>query len=93
MSYVDGALAAKRPGAGDHFVEQDTGGKNIRAFIDAIAARLFGRRVRGRAIRHANLSKFGPVNSRSAGFFIIQQFRETEVEHFHLACRRDHHIA
>ena len=66
MTHVDRGLAAKRPGAGEHFVKQHAHRKDVRAFVDAIAARLFGRRVGGRAVGHSDFSQFGAMNPGAA---------------------------
>ena len=33
------------------------------------------------------------MNPRRGGFRFVEQFRQTKVEHFHLTCGSDHHVA
>ena len=73
VTHVDRSLAAKRPGAGQHFVQQHAGRKNVRTFVDAIATRLFRRRVSRSAVRNADFGEFGAMNSGSCGFGIVEQ--------------------
>ena len=54
MADIDGRLATKRPRTRQHFVKEHTRRKNIRARIDAIATRLFRRRVGCGAVRHTD---------------------------------------
>ena len=63
MANVDGGLTAKRPGAGQHFVEQNSGGKNVRARVDPITARLFRGGVGRRSIWNANFSQLSLMNA------------------------------
>ena len=93
VTHLDSRLTLERPGAGQHLVKQDAGGKNIRARIDSIAARLLGRGVRSGAVGHADFGNFRVMNSRRSRRVFVQQFRQTKVENFNLAVRRDHHVA
>ncbi len=63
VTHVDRRLTAKRPGAGQHFVKQHAERKDVGAFIDAIAARLFRRSVSRRAVRNADFGEFGAMNA------------------------------
>src|SRR6185436_1854575 len=94
MSHIDGGLAAKGPGAGQHLVKQNAGRKNVRALVDAIAARLFRRCVSRRAVRNANFSQVGAMNSRLRTVVtIVQQFCQTKIKNLYLTGRRDHHVS
>ena len=64
MAHIDRRLATKRPGAGQHLVKQDTGGKDVGPLIDAIAARLLGRGISRRAVGNADFGQLRAVNSR-----------------------------
>src|ERR1043166_3048260 len=93
VTHVDRRLAAKRPRAGQHFVKQHAEREDVRAFVDAIAARLLGRSVRRSAVRNADFRELGAMNAGGRGRGVVEQLRESEVEHFYLARRRDHHVA
>ena len=85
MTHLDSRLALERPRAGQHLVKQDAGGKNVRARIDSIAARLLGRGVGGGAVGNADFRDFSVMNSGGARRVFVEQFRQTEIEHFDLA--------
>ena len=82
VAHVDGGLAAKRPGPGQHFVKQHAGRKDVGALIDLVAPRLFRRGVGRRAVRHADFSQLGAINSGTVGFVLVEQLGKTEVENF-----------
>ena len=72
MTHIDRRLATKRPRARQHLVKQHAGRKNVRTLINAIAARLFGRGISRRAVRHADLGEFGAMNAGSGRLGIIK---------------------
>ncbi len=93
MTHVDGGLAAKRPGAGEHLVKQHAGRKDIGARIDAIAARLFRRRVSRRAVGHADLGQLSLMNAAGLRFRFVEQFGQAKIQDLCLATFGDHHVA
>ena len=93
VAHVDAGLSLKRPGAGEHLVKQHAGREDVRARIDAFAARLLRRGIGSRAVRNANFGEVGVMNSAWAGAFAIQKFRQAKVENLRLTRRRHHHVA
>ena len=56
VPHIDAGFALKRPGAGQHFVEQHARRKNVGALIDTFATRLLRRGIGGRAVRDSDFS-------------------------------------
>ena len=67
VPHVDAGLSLERPDPGQHLVQQHAGGKNVRARIHFVAARLFRRRVGRSSVRHADFRQFGLMDSRDGG--------------------------
>src|SRR5204863_8781728 len=63
------------------------------ACVNAIAACLFGGSVSRSAVRNADFGYLRMMNAGSTRDVFVEQFGESEVEDFHLAGRRHHHVA
>ena len=63
------------------------------AAVSALATRLLRRRVGCRAVRHANFSQVGVMNSARPFAFVVKQLCQTKVENLYLARSRDHYVA
>ena len=92
MTHLDGSLTLERPCARQHFVKQHARGKDVGARVHSIATRLFRRSVGRGAVRNTDFSDFGVMNAGSACRVFVEEFCESEVEHFHLPARRDHNV-
>src|SRR5688500_16037698 len=93
MTHLYSRLTQYRPGCGQHLVKHTARGEDVSAWIDTIATCLLGCSVRCGAVWNAYLSDLRVMNAGCACCFFVEQFGESEVEHFHLAGWRDHHVA
>ena len=94
MAHVNDRFALKSPDSGQHFVKQDAGRENIRAMVGALAFRLFGRGVSRRAVRNSDFRNLGSIRRFTAVFvFVVNQFRQTEIENFRLPAVRHHYVS
>ncbi len=74
VTHIDARLSLKGPGARQHFVKQHPGGKNIRAGVDALTARLLRRRVSRRSVRNADFGQVGVMNAARVCPLAFQEF-------------------
>ena len=77
-----------------HFIDDGAQSENVRAAIDYFPPRLLGRHITGGAEHHARprahlLSRRLGRNDRRR---LFSQFRQTEIENFHVAIRPQHDV-
>ena len=92
----DERVAVERPRAGDHLVEHDAEGEDVRAVVDGAPLGLLGRHVGGGAEDHALHGQCASVVSRltsGPGAGLLAQLGETEVEDLDVLVVGDHDVA